>query len=142
MGAEADASWIIDKGGYEAAYFGVNATLRDYARLGMLLANDGALDGRRIIPAGWVRKATTPPAKQFQPGQTNALYGYGYQTWIIPSGKKRQFMLRGLRGQSVFVDPKSKLVMVHTAAGDVGDQGMGERIALWSGVVKSLAKTR
>lgn len=52
MGAEADASWIIDKGGHKLAYIGVNATVRDYARLGMLLANDGALDGRQIIPAG------------------------------------------------------------------------------------------
>jgi len=107
----------------------------------MLLANDGAQDGRQIIPAAWVRAATTPSAKQFEPGQTNMLYGYGYQTWILP-GKERQFMLRGLRGQSVFVDPKSKVVMVHTAAGNVGDSGMGERIALWSGVVKSLAKSR
>ncbi len=138
MGAEADASWIIDKGGYEAAYFGVNATVRDYARLGMLLANDGALDGRQIIPAGWVRAATTPPAKQFQPGQMNSFFGYGYQTWIVP-GKERQFLLRGLRGQGVFVDPKSKVVMVHTAAGDVGDLGMGERLALWFGVVDRLA---
>ena len=57
MGAEADASWIIDQGGYETAYFGVNATLRDYAQLGMLLANDGALDGRQIIPpAGYARR--------------------------------------------------------------------------------------
>ena len=124
---------------YEAAYFGVNATVRDYARFGMLLANDGALDGRQIIPAGWVRAATTPPAKQSQPGQTNSFLGYGYQIWIVP-GKERQFMLRGLRGQGVFVDPKSKLVMVHTAAGDVGDPGMGERIALWFAVVDRLAQ--
>ncbi len=139
MGAEADASWNIDQGGDEAAFIGVNATVRDYARLGMLLANDGALDGRQIIPAAWVRAATTPSAKQFEPGQTNMLYGYGYQTWILP-GKERQFMLRGLRGQNVFVDPQSKLVLVHTAAGDVGDSGMGERIALWNEVVKSLGK--
>jgi CubicO group peptidase (beta-lactamase class C family) len=138
MGAEADASWNIDKSGHEVAYIGINATVRDYARLGMLLANDGALDGRQIIAAGWVRAATTPPAKQFQPGQTNSFFGYGYQTWVLP-GKERQFMLRGLRGQGVFVDPKAKLVMVHTAAGDVGE-GIMERIALWSGVVKSLAK--
>jgi CubicO group peptidase (beta-lactamase class C family) len=138
MRAEADASWNIDKSGHEVAYIGINATVRDYARLGMLLANDGALGGRQIIPAGWVRAATTPPAKQFQPGQTNALFGYGYQTWILP-GKERQFMLWGLRGQGVFVDPKSKLVMVHTAAGDIG-VGIMERFALWSGVVKSLAK--
>jgi CubicO group peptidase (beta-lactamase class C family) len=139
MGAEADASWVIDKGGYEVALAGFNATVRDYARLGMLLANDGALDGRQIIPAAWVRAATTPTAKQFQPGETNSYFGYGYQTWILP-GKERQFMLSGLRGQGVFVDPKSKVVMVHTAAGDVGDLGMMERIALWSAVVESLAK--
>jgi CubicO group peptidase (beta-lactamase class C family) len=138
MGAEADASWATDRGGYEAAYFAVNATVRDYARLGMLLANDGALDGRQIIPADWVRAATTPAAKQFEPGRTNSIFGYGYQTWIVP-GEDRQFVLRGLRGQSVFVQPKSKLVMVHTAARDVGDPG-GELLALWFGLVKSLAR--
>jgi len=140
MGAEADASWSIDKGGYEVAYIGVNATVRDYARLGMLLANDGALDGRQIIPAGWVRAATTPPARQFEPGQTGSILGYGYQTWILP-GKERQFMLRGLRGQGVFVDPKSKLVMVHTAAGEVGDPGLMVLLTLWWGVGESLAES-
>ena len=136
MGAEADASWAMDRGGYEAAYFAVNATVRDYARLGMLLANDGTLDGRSIIPASWVRAATTPAARQFEPGHTNSLFGYGYQTWIVP-GQERQFVLRGLRGQAVFVDPQTKLVMVHTAARDVGDPGR-EVLALWFGVVKSL----
>jgi CubicO group peptidase (beta-lactamase class C family) len=139
MGAEADASWNIDKGGYEVAFIGVNATVRDYARLGLLLANDGAVDGRQVIPASWVRAATTPPAKQFEPGQTGSLLGYGYQTWIVP-GPERQFMLRGLRGQAILVDPKSKIVMVHTAAGAIGGPGLGEIIALWSGVVKALGK--
>ncbi len=141
MGAEADATWNIDRGGYEAAYIGLNATLRDYARFGMLLANDGTLDGRSIIPAAWVRAATTPPATQFRPGMTGALLGYGYQTWVVDE-KERQFMLRGLRGQAVYVAPKSKLVMVHTAAGNVGDSGTGETLSLWIGVVESLAGKR
>ncbi len=138
MGAEADASWTIDKGGYEAAYFAVNATVRDYARLGLLLAHDGARDGRQVIPAGWVQAATTPSARPFEPVHTGSLFGYGYQTWIVP-GPDRQFALRGLRGQWVFVHPASKLVMVHTAARDVGDQGP-EVMALWFAVVKSLGK--
>jgi CubicO group peptidase (beta-lactamase class C family) len=137
MGAEADASWGIDKGGYEAAYFAVSATLRDYARLGMVLANNGALDGRQIIPADWVRAATTPPARQFEPGRAHPFYGYGYQTWILP-GPERQFVLRGLRGQAVFVDPKSKLVMVHTAAREIGDPAP-ELNPLWLAVVHDLA---
>ncbi len=139
MGAESDASWMIDKGGFETGYAGINATLRDYGRLGMLLAHDGVLDGRRILPSGWVKAATTPSAKQFEPGQTGAgLFGYGYQTWLI-GGKGRQFVLRGLRDQAIFVDPASKLVLVHTSAGPVG--GMSpDLLALWFSVSKRFAK--
>ncbi len=42
MGAEADATWLIDQAGYEIGYCCLNATLRDWARLGLLLANYGA----------------------------------------------------------------------------------------------------
>jgi CubicO group peptidase (beta-lactamase class C family) len=137
-GRRADGSWIIDKGDYEAAYCCPNATPRDYARLGMLLANDGALGGRQIIPAAWVRAATTPPGQPVEPGNTLTILGCGYQTWIVP-GKVRQFMLRGLRGQAVFVDPESKLVLVHAAAADVGGEPTpGSLLALWWGVVESL----
>jgi CubicO group peptidase (beta-lactamase class C family) len=132
MGAEADASWLIDKGGYEAGYFGINATVRDYARLGMLLANDGKAGGRQLIPAAWVRAATTPAGKQFEAGRMG-VFGYGYQTWILP-GPARQFFLRGLRDQAVFVDPKSKSVLVHTAAGEIGASALWELLALWSAV--------
>jgi CubicO group peptidase (beta-lactamase class C family) len=57
---------------FREGYAGINAAVRDYARLRMLLAHDGVLDGRRILPSGWVKAATTPPAKQFEPGQSGA----------------------------------------------------------------------
>ena len=139
MGAESDASWMIDKGGFETGWAGINAALRDYGRLGMLLAHDGMLDGRRIVPDGWVKAATTAPAKQFEPGHTGAgLFGYGYQTWLI-GGNEHQFVLRGLRGQAIFVDPASKLVLVHTSAGTVSGMS-GDLLALWFNVTKTLAK--
>ena len=58
MGAEADASWLMDAGGQELGFMGLNATLRDWGRLGLLLANYGKLNGRQIIPEEWVRAAT------------------------------------------------------------------------------------
>jgi CubicO group peptidase (beta-lactamase class C family) len=140
MGAEADASWLIDKGGYEAAFAFFNATLRDYARLGLLLANDGMLNGRQIIPAQWVREATTPPAPQFRPGQAHSYFGYGYQTWILP-GDGRRFQLRGLRGQIVCVDPQTKVVVVHTAARETqNDPGYMEQTSMCTGIMDMLAK--
>ncbi|MGA7811195.1 serine hydrolase domain-containing protein [Bradyrhizobium sp.] len=46
IGAEADATWFLDAEGFEVAHFGFNAVLRDYARLGRLLAHDGAWEGQ------------------------------------------------------------------------------------------------
>jgi CubicO group peptidase (beta-lactamase class C family) len=114
MGAEADATWLVDAGGYELGYAGLNATLRDWGRLGLLLANDGALDGRQIIPAAWVREATTAQAPHLKVGVATKFNGYGYQTWLIHP-QKRMFALFGVRGQAIFVDPETKVVIVHTA---------------------------
>jgi CubicO group peptidase (beta-lactamase class C family) len=137
MGAEANASWLVDKGGYEAAFTGVNATLRDYGRLGLMLATDGKLGGRQVVPADWVRAATTPAGKAFEPGRSGSLLGYGYQTWILPSDE-RQFVFRGVRRQALFVDPASKTVMVHTGVAGIGDPNFSELLALWRGVLASL----
>jgi hypothetical protein len=63
-------------------------------------------------------------------------FGYGYQAWLLP-GSGRMFALRGFRGQEMFVDPRSKTVMVATAVWPVG-RGGREVIALWQGVLASL----
>jgi CubicO group peptidase (beta-lactamase class C family) len=115
MGAEANATWLLDKGGYETAYCCLNATLRDYARFGMLLANYGAMDGRQIIPAEWVKAATTPQAPHLAVGVATTHNGYGYQTWITHRTEPR-FAALGIHGQAIYVDPARKLVVVHTAA--------------------------
>src|SRR5262245_12444471 len=80
MGAEANATWLIDKGGYEMGYCCLNATLRDYGRFGLLLANGGARDGKQIIPAEWVKAATTASAPYLRVGFATSNNGYGYQT--------------------------------------------------------------
>ena len=59
IGAEADARWLIDAEGIEYAISFFNARLRDYARVGRLLANDGLWDGRTGVPKAWRRDATT-----------------------------------------------------------------------------------
>jgi len=64
MGAEADATWLVDNSGQEAAFCCLNAVLRDYARLGLLLAQGGGWRGRQLIPAAWVIEATTVPEGQ------------------------------------------------------------------------------
>jgi CubicO group peptidase (beta-lactamase class C family) len=139
MGAEAEATWFIDGGGYETGYMGINATLRDWGRLGMLLAYDGALNGRQIIPAQWVRAMTTAEARHLVVGVATRNNGYGYQTWIIDPSK-RYFAMLGVRGQAVFVDPETKTVVVHTAvhASPRDLDARSEQFSLFYGVLNSL----
>lgn len=138
MGAESDATWLIDAGGNEMGYIGLNATLRDWGRLGMLLANYGNLNGRQIIPSEWVKAATAVNAPHLAVGTATRFNGYGYQTWLVDNEGK--FALLGVRGQGVFVDPKSKVVVVITAVhASPRDPARGEQFAYFYGAVRSLS---
>ena len=134
IGAEADATWLIDRAGQESTYCCFNAVLRDYARLELLLAHDGHWRGRQIIPTAWIKEATI-----VRPGQPQPVSGgYGYQVWIL-AGERRMFALRGIRGQAIYVDPASGLVMVHTAVRKrARDPGIREENALWRSLVEQL----
>jgi CubicO group peptidase (beta-lactamase class C family) len=143
IGTEADATWAIDGTGQEVTFCCFNAVLRDYARLGRLLAHDGAWEGRQLITRQWVKDATTvqPADGYLAPRVATPFFGYGYQVWIFP-GEPRRFALLGVRGQMILVDPTSKLVLVHTAVrqrpSDVAANA--ETIALWLAAVAQLSQ--
>jgi CubicO group peptidase (beta-lactamase class C family) len=140
MGAEADATWIRSHDGLEVAAGSFNAVLRDYGRLGVLLANDGMAGDKQVVPKDYLLEATDwhRQPEPFAPKRATSYFGYGYQFWLFP-GEKRRFALLGVYGQSIFVDPELKLVMVITAAAknaSVGKEPLAaERDAVWRGLV-------
>lgn len=147
MGAESSASWLLTRGdGLEVAQGGLNATLRDYGRLGLMLANDGLVAGNQIISREHLldMTATERQPEAFRPGKMSnhgsTYSGYGLQVWLFP-GSHRRFGLYGIHGQAIFVDPDLKLVMVQTAvgkdaSGDASGAHLGaERDALFRGIV-------
>jgi CubicO group peptidase (beta-lactamase class C family) len=136
IGAEADATWMVDAQGFEVAHGFFNAVLRDYARLGRLLAHDGVWEGRQIIPAQYMIDATTtrPSDAYLAPGKATPTFGYGYLLWLLP-GARRQFALIGDNGQRICVDPTSKLIMVQTAVVYTDEVGR-----LWSALVEQFGQ--
>jgi len=124
LGAEADATWIIDATGQEITFAYVNAVLRDWARLGLMLANRGNWQGKTVVPEDWLTESAANVLPTDSP-----LAKYGYQIWY--SADTRRFSLRGLRGQFVFVDPDLKLVLVQTALSG-GQPETAELFALWN----------
>ncbi len=140
LGAEADAAWGVDAKGQALAYCCFNARLRDYARLALLLANDGG----GVIPADWVREATSAPPDSFRsPRKATPFEGYGYQTWLLPS-RNRMFALRGIHGQSIYVYPALKLVLVHTAVRvkPNKDPAVRELNTLWYALVRQVGEAQ
>jgi CubicO group peptidase (beta-lactamase class C family) len=138
MGAEADATWLVDAGGYEVGFVGLNCTLRDWGRLGLVLANGGAVEGRQIVPAAWVRSMTRPDAPHLRFGVATEFSGYGYQTWLIDPHEPYLALL-GIRGQAIFVDPVTKVVVVFIAANAFGDmRSRWEQYALFYGTLRTL----
>lgn len=135
IGAEASASWTIDTQGHEVAYCCFNAVLRDWGRLGALLANDGAWDGKQLIPRPFLVDATTPQLPFLAPGVSRK-FGYGYQVSLLP-GERRQFVLRGVYGQTMLIDPLTRTVLVHTAVRPHATNNVGEAelMALWNALV-------
>jgi CubicO group peptidase (beta-lactamase class C family) len=142
VGAEHSAFWLSEKTGLEVAMGNFNATLRDYGRLGVVLANDGMRPDTRkqVVAREYLREATdwTLAEPAFQPGSATSTLGYGYQFWTFP-GPGRRFAMLGAFGQSIFVDPSQRLVIVQTAANateDAGDTSLSrERTAFWRGVM-------
>lgn len=152
MGAEHDAFWRISADGQEQSYGAFNATLRDWARLGQLLANDGrAIDkatgkpgASQVLPLDYLLDATDPARQPpaFKPRKATPYFGYGYQFWLMPL-RARTFAMQGIHGQTVYVQPSTGIVMVLTsvweqASGKQDAQPYEERDALWRGVLQSL----
>ncbi|NNN06836.1 MAG: serine hydrolase [Elusimicrobia bacterium] len=70
-----DATLEADASGTFVASSYLFATARDWARLGLLMAQDGVWDGRRLLAEGWVRFLTTPTPQSPQ-GR------YGAHWWL------------------------------------------------------------
>jgi hypothetical protein len=111
MGMEADATWWLDSpNGVEIGGSGISATLRDYGRFGLFMLANGVVRGDSILPAGWVREATTP--KTLKGGRT---LDYGYLWWTAETARARAdsaFAGEGIHGQWLYVNPVARVVIV------------------------------
>ncbi len=114
------------------------ATARDWARSGLLFANDGVWQGTRVLPEGWVRYSATPaPAA--------AARNYGAHWWLKlerPPGAPPAalppdaFHAAGHGGQYVSVVPSRALVVVRL--GHAIDEGAWDQEAFVARIIPAV----
>lgn len=118
LGAESRAFWLLDGEGMEMVFGGLNATGRDYAKLGELYRLGGTRQGIQIVPADWIEASLRTDAPHLVAGENPASdnrLGYGYQWWI-PEGDRGEFLAIGVYNQFIYVDPTAGVVITKLSA--------------------------
>jgi len=104
VGAKYPATWNVDRiGGTEKTFCCFNASAIDYARIGMLLLNGGYAGPNKIIDSRWLNRMSTSVTT------LDRDWGYGAQVWHPYPNTS---LALGLHGQFVFVNPKTRTVIV------------------------------
>lgn len=135
MGLEHEPYYVTDGFGTAFVLGGLNLTTRDYARMGQMFLQNGAYNGRQIVPQAWVAASTVPSA----PTAPDAI-GYGYQWWIPQGAAEGEFMARGIYGQYVYVN-RARGVVIATNAADRNfrEAGVGaQNIAIFRAIADNI----
>ena len=108
MGLERAPFYLTDGFGVAFVLGGLNMSTRDYARLGLLVAQGGMWEDAQLVPADWVAAAIRPQAPD------GALYGY--QFWVPDGAAQREVVMRGIYGQFVYIDTQRGVVIAVNSA--------------------------
>jgi CubicO group peptidase (beta-lactamase class C family) len=118
LGVEHDADMTIDSAGTAVHDGGLSTTMRDLARFGQLLLDEGrSLTGERVLPASWIRDTFNgdPDSRQAfasSPTDTRMPGGmYRNQFWV-PYADREILLCLGIHGQMVYVNPAASMVGV------------------------------
>lgn len=115
LGVERDAFWIVGPSAAETAGSGLLTTLRDKARFGQMLLQQGRFNGQQIVPAFAVKDieqggdrdafARGPAASPMNQGSS-----YHHQWWMTHNEHGAYYAL-GYGGQMLYIDPSVQLVI-------------------------------
>ncbi len=108
--------WETDPDGIETGGWGLRVKTEDIARFGQLYLQEGRWNGKTLLPAAWVKEATTAhimqPGKEEDRPNSDWLQGYGYQFWRC---RHNAFRGDGAYGQYCVVMPEQQMVIAITS---------------------------
>lgn len=132
LGAEQDAYFTVDSIGTPFAGGGLNTGLRDLARFGEMLRNDGRYNDQQIVPKAVVEDIRGGGDQQaFAQAGYELLKGWSYRSmWWVTDKAGGAFMARGVHGQRIYVDPQAEMVIVRYASHPVAANSANDPVTL------------
>ena len=112
MGAEFDAYITVDRSGFALGSRGMNSTLRDLSRIGLLVINKGRAFGEQVIPANFIEDIHNQSGDPDWPyATTENLKPYYRSFWWGVGNKGRDLNGVGIHGQFLRIAPEADIVI-------------------------------
>lgn len=111
-----DAIWHTDGQGTELVYCCLSTNARNFAKLGLLMLNNGNWNGQQLIPKDYVDQMTKPVGSN----------SYGLSTWLSYDKEPHFFWFSGHLGQYVINIPEHNMVVVRL--GEKNDPNLDYRV--------------
>ena len=114
LGAEFDSYVTVDRFGAARAAGGVCLTLRDLARVGQMMLENGQANGRQVVPVSWVADTRfNGDAAAFRAGGLISYMPDGaYRNkWWVMNDAHGAYTGIGVYGQWLWIDPAANLVI-------------------------------
>ncbi|MFT6407946.1 MAG: CubicO group peptidase (beta-lactamase class C family), partial [Arenicella sp.] len=102
MGMNDDALWHTDDQGMELTYCCLSTNARNYAKLGLLMMNNGNWNGQQLIPQAFVEQMVKPEGNAY----------YGLSTWLSDTQSPAFYAFSGHLGQFIINVPEHNMVVV------------------------------
>ena len=97
-----DAPWHTDAEGLELTFCCLNTNARNYAKLGLLMLNNGNWKGQQLVPSDFIKTMIQPLGTSY----------YGYSTWLALDNDPAYYHFSGHLGQYIIVVPEHNMVVV------------------------------
>ena len=132
IGTEREAFYTVDSLGTPFAGGGFNATLRDMARLGELMLEEGVSGGEQVLPQAAIRRIRNGgDTKAFAKAGYDLLAGWSYSgMWWVSNDDHGTYAARGVHGQTIWIDPAADVVVVRFASNPVAANAASDPTSL------------
>jgi CubicO group peptidase (beta-lactamase class C family) len=116
LGAEHDATIVVDRAYMPVVTGGMNSTLRDAVRFGMMIRDRGVFDGEQVIPAAWIDESLNISDKLRANMSNNPKYSEEpwlayHNMWWILDAEAGEYCAVGIHGQVIYINRKANTSM-------------------------------
>ncbi|TIP69275.1 MAG: serine hydrolase [Mesorhizobium sp.] len=110
LGCEDDGYMVVDPAGMPSVSGGLYASLRDMARFGELIRQEGGWNGRQILPASVI--ADIRRGGDQAKFSMNGMPGYSYRAkWWVSHNEFDAIEAQGIHGQRIYIAPRAEMVI-------------------------------